>query len=84
MAVDIEIGNVSVHSLTHVVGQPAHGQDVSRAIESDAIIEVETLTRHDFFGDRLQSCVVGLKVGHFFMILQSKGGPPGMGWVKIC
>jgi len=40
MAVHVEVGDVAMHPLAHMVGQPADGQDVTGAIERYAISKV--------------------------------------------
>ena len=61
VAIDVEVGHVAVHPLAHVVGQPAHGQHVGRAIEREAVFRAEPLLRHHFGGNRLKPRVIGLK-----------------------
>ena len=70
MPVDVEVRNVAMHPLAHQVGQPANRQNVSGAIEVDAVVEAETLFRHHFFSDRQQPRIVGLKA----MALRAKLG----------
>ena len=52
MPIDVEVGDVAVESLPHVVGQPTYGQNVTRPIEGEAIREVQPLARKNFAGDR--------------------------------
>ena len=59
--VDIEISDVAVQAFAHMIGQPAYRQNISRPVEGDAIVEIEALARQNFFGDRAQTGVVGLK-----------------------
>ena len=61
MPVDIEISNVAVQAFAHMIGQPANGQNISRPVERDPIVEIETLASQNLFGDRPQTGVVGLK-----------------------
>ncbi len=61
VAIDVEVGHVAVHPLAHVVGQPAHGQHVVRAIEREAVVGAEPLLGQDLGGDGLQPRVVGAK-----------------------
>jgi hypothetical protein len=44
-----------------MVGQPAHRQDVRRAIKRHGVIEGKTLVGEDLVGDRQQPAVIGLK-----------------------
>ena len=52
MPVDIEICFVAVHALAHRVGQPAHGQNVARAVQGKGIVGIKALTGNDFFMNR--------------------------------
>ena len=73
----LKVRDVAVHAFAHVIGQPAHGQNISRAIERNAVVEIKTLMRHDLFSDRQQTSVVSSKVAHTFYDTR-------LGWVKIC
>ena len=50
-----------MHFLAHPVGQPANRKNIRRAIECDAIVEVETLCSKHFFGNRGQARVIRLE-----------------------
>jgi hypothetical protein len=43
--VDVEVGDVAVHALAHVIGQPADRQNVAGAVERNAVVEAEALPR---------------------------------------
>ena len=64
VAIYVEEAGVSVAVLAHVVGQPADGQQVRRAVQRDAVFGVQTLAGQNFFRYRLQLLVVDLKVAH--------------------
>ncbi len=59
--VDIEICHVSVQAFANMVGQPANGQDVSRAVERYRLIKTEPLAGKYLCGDGLQAGVVRLE-----------------------
>ena len=61
VAIDVEVGDVAVHPLAHVVGQPPDGENVARAIERQRVVLRQPLLRHHLVGDGLQACVIGLK-----------------------
>ena len=63
VAIDVEVGDVAMHPLAHVVGQPAHREHVLRSIESQAILGVEALARHHLGGNRLKARIVGAETG---------------------
>ncbi len=44
-----------------MVGQPADGKNIRRAIECDGIVKAEALAGKDFGGNGLQGGIVGLK-----------------------
>ena len=52
----VEVGNISMQLLAHVIREPADGQNVATAIESNAVVKAETLTGQHLLGDRTQSC----------------------------
>ena len=60
--VDVEVADVAVALLADVVGEPADGQQVGRAIEGDAVVEVEPLAGQHLVGDRLEPRVVDYRV----------------------
>ena len=49
VAVHVEVSNVAMHPLAHMVRQPANGQNIVGAISSDRILKVEPLPRKDLF-----------------------------------
>jgi len=59
--VDVEICFVTVHAFAHVVGQPAHSENVAGSVKGEGIVSVKPLAGHDFGMNRLQSPVVSLK-----------------------
>ncbi len=61
MAIDVEVGEVAVHPLTDMVGQPAHRQNVRRGIKRKPIFGVQTLLGQHLGGDRLQARIVSPK-----------------------
>src|SRR6266481_10074644 len=61
VAVEIEVRHIAVHALAHMVRQPAHGENVRRAIERDRIVQTQPFAGKDLFGDRFQTCLVSLK-----------------------
>src|SRR5271168_1657928 len=61
MPVDVEIRFVAVHALAHMVGHPAHGENIAGAVECKGICRVETITGQDFGLDRLKARVVRLE-----------------------
>src|ERR1700674_1096205 len=64
VTVDVEIGDVAVALFAHMIGKPAYGEKIGRAIESDAIAGREALARKDFRGDGLQTLVCDRQVSH--------------------
>ena len=64
VAIDVEEADVAVALLAHVIGEPADGQQVGRAVERDAVFGGQALAGQHLFGDRLQPRVVDLKFGH--------------------
>ena len=61
MAVDIKISDVAVQAFAHKVCQPAYGQNIARPVERDTIVKIQTLVCQNFFRDRPEARVVGLK-----------------------
>jgi hypothetical protein len=41
----------------HVIGEPADGEEIGRAIEGNAVVKRQTFTRENFVGDRSQTLV---------------------------
>ncbi len=64
VAVDVEIGLVAVKTLAHVIGQPAHGENVAGAVEGEGIGGVEALAGQDLFVDGVEARVFGLERVH--------------------
>ncbi len=61
MPVDVEVGDVPVHPLANLVGQPSDREHVRRAIERQGIFRREPFAGQDLRGDGLQPRVVGLE-----------------------
>src|SRR5690349_21443440 len=59
--VDVEVSHIPVHSLAHMIGQPAQSKDVRRAVKRNGIIKGEALAREDLLSDRVETRVVGLE-----------------------
>src|SRR5882762_518692 len=57
VAINVEIGDVAVFFFADVVGEPADGQQIGRAIEVDAVFEREAFVGEDFARDGLQSFI---------------------------
>src|ERR1700680_5143934 len=57
VAIDVVIGEVAVALLANVVGEPAYGEKIGRAVEGDAVINGQTHTGQNFVGDWPQSRV---------------------------
>ena len=51
--VDVEIGDVAVALLANVVGQPANGQQIGRAVQQDAVVNAKAFTGEHFARDGL-------------------------------
>jgi hypothetical protein len=51
MPIDIEVSDVTVQPLPHMVGQPPYGQDIARPIEGEAIREVQPFARKNLVSD---------------------------------
>ena len=51
VAIDVVIANVAMLFFANKIRQPANGEEIGRAIESDAIGHVETRAGENFFGD---------------------------------
>ena len=63
VAIDVEVADVAVALLANVVGEPAEGQQVGRAVEREAVVGVQALAGQDFLGDGLQPRVVNHQIG---------------------
>ena len=61
VAIDVEVGEVAVHPLADMVGQPAHRQNVRRGVERKPVFGAQTLLGQHLGGDRLQARVVSPK-----------------------
>src|SRR6267378_2118713 len=61
VAVDVEISLVAVHAFANVVGHPAHGQDVSGAIERQRVVCIKTFPDEHFVANRREPSIIGLK-----------------------
>ena len=61
VTVDIEVRDIAVHTLAHVVSQPADGENIARLVEGKAIFECQTFLPHHFIGDGQQPGIVCLK-----------------------
>src|SRR5207302_10359653 len=55
MAIYVEIGNVAMHPLAHMICQPTHGQDIGGTIKSYGILKTEPLAGNNSFGNRQQA-----------------------------
>src|SRR5450631_3548832 len=83
VAVDVEIRRVPVHPLADMIGQPAYGQDVTRAIKDEGVVDREALPRKDLFVDRLKPSVVALKwmqTGHLVDDTARRGKRTQLEW----
>ncbi len=61
VAIDVEIRLVAMHALADVVGHPAHGENISAAVESESVVRIQPLAGQDLGVNRFQPRVVGLK-----------------------
>ena len=61
MAVDVEVCVVAVHALAHVIRQPAHRENVARAIQRKPVIEVEALPARTFSWILFEPTIVSLE-----------------------
>src|ERR1700727_1406554 len=61
MAIDVEVGLVAMHALTHRVGHPSHGQNVARTVQGESILGVKPFARLDFLVNRRKTRIVCLK-----------------------
>src|SRR5882762_1542942 len=74
--VDIEISHVAVLFFTHVIRQPANGQQVRRAVQRDAIIDRKPLPGKNFAGNRLQPLIGDCKCADFESVEKFKRAKP--------
>src|SRR6266705_6991689 len=51
VAIDVVVGDVAVFPFPDVIGKPADGEKVGRAIQLDAFVEGEAFARADFVRD---------------------------------
>ena len=58
VAIDVEVADVAVALLANVVGEPAEGQQVGRAVEREAVVGSQALAGQDLGGDGLKARVV--------------------------
>ncbi len=52
--IDVVIRDIAVLFLAHVIRQPAHGQQVGRTIQRDAVVKAQPFAGQDFIRNRLQ------------------------------
>ena len=76
VAIDVEIADVAVARFADVVGEPADGEKVGRAIESDAVGGGEALAGQNFVGDGLQTRVGDLEFGNVAQLTCETPTPP--------
>ena len=57
VTIDVVVGDVAVLLFPDVIGEPADGEKVGRAIQSDAFVEGKAFARADFVRNGLQSLV---------------------------
>ena len=69
VAIDVVIGDVAVALFANEIGQPAHGQQIGRAIERHAIVEGEAFARQHLIGDGLQAFVSERQFSHDVLCL---------------
>ena len=84
--IHIEVGDVAMHPLPHMVGQPAQGQHVRSAIKRQRVALIKTFVRNDFVMDRVEPRVLAeetvtwrrdgiMNFRHLPMISQADGSP---------
>src|SRR5579863_3385766 len=56
--IDVEVADVAVALFAGVIRQPAQGQQVGRAIKSDAVFKAEPFAGKDFCGDGFEARIV--------------------------
>ena len=61
VAIDVEIRLVAMHSLADTICEPAYGQNVARAVESQRVFGVESLTRDHLLVNAVEAAVLSLK-----------------------
>ena len=76
VAVDVEIRHVPVALLANVVGQPAHRQQVRRAVKQHAVVNRKPFTSEHFARDGLQPLVGDDQFAHFDSIENVKRAKP--------
>jgi hypothetical protein len=59
--VHIEVGNIAVHALAHMIGQPAYRENIRGAVQGHAIVIIKTLASENFLGNGLEAWVIRLK-----------------------
>ena len=57
VAIDVVIGDVAVFFLADVVGEPAYREQVGGAVESDAVVEGQSLAGENSVGDGPETLV---------------------------
>src|ERR1700727_3367078 len=46
VAIDVEICLIAMHTLAHVVGHPANGENIAGAVERNSVSKIETVAGH--------------------------------------
>src|SRR3984957_9143784 len=67
MAIDVEVGLVTVQALTHGVCHPADSENITGAVEGEGIVVAQTLVGEDLLMNRPQAWIVsleGMKLEH--------------------
>ena len=61
MAVYVEIGAISVHPLPDQIRHPAERENISRAIECERVLGVQSVPGRDLFVNWPEPRIIGLK-----------------------
>src|SRR5690349_14042703 len=61
VAIHVKERGVAPHAFSDVIGEPSNGENVRRAIQSQAVREAESLLRYHFFSDPSKPSLVGLE-----------------------
>src|SRR5882672_131888 len=65
VTIDVVVGDVAVFLLADIIGEPADGEKVGRAIKLDAFVEGKAFAGADFVRDGFQSLVAKSQFTHF-------------------
>ena len=70
VAIDVEVANIAVALFAHMIRQPAHGQQIVRFIEREAVGGIKPHSRQHFFRDGFSraSLICKFAVGQFMII----------------